>query len=298
MPSVPRAQLLARCMLNAPADAAALRRDRSTRSSDALEAADPNADIALDVPCDACGHAWHACSSTSAQLLWDEIDARARRAARRGAPARARLRLDRSARSSRSARRAVRPTFDGAQHEAACCTGWLRARRHRRRRSCGRTCAFRTSRARLRVEPVETQVDAAALSLPASASCTPAGATPDTRAAGPAVVAPARDALTVRAPRVPRCSRRVPSRRPSRSAAPRSSAAAERACDERDAATAAWRAGPDSRALIDTPAQQADGETRPEPRAVAAPRPSSARHAAPASLRLRSPGTRVSSPRG
>ena len=44
---------------------------------DALEAADPNADIAFDVHCEACGHAGTA-QLDAGELLWDEIDARAR----------------------------------------------------------------------------------------------------------------------------------------------------------------------------------------------------------------------------
>jgi hypothetical protein len=70
-------ELLARCMLNAPADAAALRPETVREIEDALEAADPNADIAFDVHCEACGHAGTA-QLDAGELLWDEIDARAR----------------------------------------------------------------------------------------------------------------------------------------------------------------------------------------------------------------------------
>jgi hypothetical protein len=41
-----------------------------------LEALDPAADIALDVTCDACGHAWRA-SLDVAAFLWTEVAARA-----------------------------------------------------------------------------------------------------------------------------------------------------------------------------------------------------------------------------
>ncbi|MBS0445343.1 MAG: hypothetical protein JSR59_05255 [Proteobacteria bacterium] len=44
---------------------------------DALEAIDPNADLAFDVRCAVCGH--EGCAQLDAgELLWDEIDARAR----------------------------------------------------------------------------------------------------------------------------------------------------------------------------------------------------------------------------
>jgi len=72
-------RLLARCMLDAgdAGDAAALP-DASLREvEDALEAADPNADLALDVHCEACGHRGSA-ELDAGKLLWDEIDAQAR----------------------------------------------------------------------------------------------------------------------------------------------------------------------------------------------------------------------------
>ena len=70
-------ELLARCMLNAPADAAALSREIVRELEDALEAADPNADLAFDVHCAACGHTGTA-QLDAGELLWDEVDARAR----------------------------------------------------------------------------------------------------------------------------------------------------------------------------------------------------------------------------
>lgn len=69
--------LLARCMLNAPADAAALPPEIVREMEDALEAADPNADLAFDVHCEACGHTGSA-QLDAGELLWDEVDARAR----------------------------------------------------------------------------------------------------------------------------------------------------------------------------------------------------------------------------
>ena len=78
--------LLARCMLNVPADAtdAADAADATELPSeivreieDALEAADPNADLAFDLHCEACGHTGTA-QLDAGELLWDELDARAR----------------------------------------------------------------------------------------------------------------------------------------------------------------------------------------------------------------------------
>lgn len=69
--------LLARCMLNAPADADALPPEIVREIEDALEAADPNADLAFDVHCEACGHTGSA-QLDAGELLWDEVDARAR----------------------------------------------------------------------------------------------------------------------------------------------------------------------------------------------------------------------------
>jgi hypothetical protein len=70
--------LLARCMPGAPADEAATWPDATVREiEDALEAADPNADLAFEVHCEACGHCGTAQLDAGA-LLWDEIDAWAR----------------------------------------------------------------------------------------------------------------------------------------------------------------------------------------------------------------------------
>ncbi len=68
--------LLARCMREC-GDAEALSDAALHEVEDALEAADPNADIAFDVRCEACGHAGSA-QLDAGELLWDEIDARAR----------------------------------------------------------------------------------------------------------------------------------------------------------------------------------------------------------------------------
>ena len=69
-------QLLARCTLHG-SDEAALSNDALREVEDALEAIDPNADLALDVHCEACGR--HSTAQLDAGvLLWDEIDARAR----------------------------------------------------------------------------------------------------------------------------------------------------------------------------------------------------------------------------
>ena len=74
-------QLLARCALNdsdGDRDGLAVLSDATLREvEDALEALDPNADLALDVHCAACGHSGMAQLDAGA-LLWDEIDARAR----------------------------------------------------------------------------------------------------------------------------------------------------------------------------------------------------------------------------
>jgi hypothetical protein len=70
-------QLLARCVLQGGADAIALPDEMLREVEDALEALDPNADLALDVHCEACGHCGTA-QLDAGELLWDEIDARAR----------------------------------------------------------------------------------------------------------------------------------------------------------------------------------------------------------------------------
>jgi hypothetical protein len=69
-------RLLARCMLNA-GDTGALSDESLRIAEDALEAIDPNADIALALHCEACGE--HGTAQLDAgQLLWDDIEARAR----------------------------------------------------------------------------------------------------------------------------------------------------------------------------------------------------------------------------
>lgn len=75
-------RLLARCTLrNGDSDgddtSATLPDDALRAIEDALEAADPNADLAFDVRCEACGT--HSTAQLDAgTLLWEEIDARAR----------------------------------------------------------------------------------------------------------------------------------------------------------------------------------------------------------------------------
>ena len=69
--------LLARCTLHGGGDAVALSDDALREVEDALEAIDPNADLALDVHCEACG-AHSSAQLDAGVLLWDEIDARAR----------------------------------------------------------------------------------------------------------------------------------------------------------------------------------------------------------------------------
>jgi hypothetical protein len=71
-------QLLARCRLEpASQDDAAASEMNLPELEDALEAADPNADLAFDVHCEACGHVSTA-QLDAAALLWEEIDAQAR----------------------------------------------------------------------------------------------------------------------------------------------------------------------------------------------------------------------------
>jgi hypothetical protein len=69
-------QLLARCMRHG-GDADGLSDTALSEVEDALEAIDPNADLAFDVRCEACGHEGNA-QLDAGELLWDEIDARAR----------------------------------------------------------------------------------------------------------------------------------------------------------------------------------------------------------------------------
>jgi hypothetical protein len=70
-------RLLARCCSSAAADAETLPEATFRKLEDALEALDPNADLALDVGCAACGHSGIAQLDVG-ELLWDEIDAHAR----------------------------------------------------------------------------------------------------------------------------------------------------------------------------------------------------------------------------
>lgn len=68
-------RLLARCTAQGDADTLS---DAALRDvEDCLEALDPNADLALLVHCEVCGHRGMAQLDAGA-LLWDEIDARAR----------------------------------------------------------------------------------------------------------------------------------------------------------------------------------------------------------------------------
>jgi hypothetical protein len=68
--------LLARCTLQG-GDSAPIQDNDLREVEDALEAIDPNADLALDVHCEACGKQSTA-QLDAGMLLWDEIDARAR----------------------------------------------------------------------------------------------------------------------------------------------------------------------------------------------------------------------------
>jgi hypothetical protein len=70
-------QLLARCVLQDSGDANALLDEALRQVEDALEALDPNADLALEVHCEVCGLCTTA-QLDAGELLWDEIDARAR----------------------------------------------------------------------------------------------------------------------------------------------------------------------------------------------------------------------------
>lgn len=126
-------------------------------------------------------------------------------------------------------------------------------------------------------EAVETQLDAAALSLPADAPSrtqAPTGHVP----AGPAVVAPAPMA-ELRAS----LSSVLAGAEPPAFKAPEPHArraAIETNGDERMPPRLLGK-GPDPRAHVDAPAQREDVETRREPAAVAPQPPSSARRAAP-----------------
>jgi len=74
-----RLLLLRLCLLGdgEPADLALLA-SLGDRVEDALEQADPLADLTFGFVCDACGHEWQAPLDVAA-FLWDEIDAHARR---------------------------------------------------------------------------------------------------------------------------------------------------------------------------------------------------------------------------
>jgi hypothetical protein len=71
-------QLLARCRLDTAGDEATVLSEVTLREVEsALEEADPNADLAFDVTCEACGHLGTA-QLDAGELLWDEIDAHGR----------------------------------------------------------------------------------------------------------------------------------------------------------------------------------------------------------------------------
>src|SRR5262249_18598354 len=69
-------RLLARCLLD-PDDSVALDNVLLREVEDALEEADPHADLVFEVRCGACGHSGTA-HLDSGELLWDDITARAR----------------------------------------------------------------------------------------------------------------------------------------------------------------------------------------------------------------------------
>jgi len=72
-------RLLERCRVAPAADAQAWSEAALARIDAAIAAADPQADVALDLSCDDCGHAFSADFDIGA-VLWQEIDACARRA--------------------------------------------------------------------------------------------------------------------------------------------------------------------------------------------------------------------------
>jgi hypothetical protein len=76
-PDLAARQLFARCRLEPAAAHTAVPETNLSEIEDALEAADPNADLAFDVRCEACGHVSTAQLDASA-LLWEEIDTHAR----------------------------------------------------------------------------------------------------------------------------------------------------------------------------------------------------------------------------
>ncbi len=70
--------LLARCRIGGVDDPALTSSETSfVEVENALEAADPNADIAFEVHCEACGR-FRVAQLDAGELLWDEIDAHAR----------------------------------------------------------------------------------------------------------------------------------------------------------------------------------------------------------------------------
>lgn len=76
-PELATLQLLARCSLHGREALNALPNDALQEVEDALEAIDPNADLALEVRCEACGQGGSAQLDIGA-LLWDELEAHAR----------------------------------------------------------------------------------------------------------------------------------------------------------------------------------------------------------------------------
>jgi hypothetical protein len=70
-------QMLARLLESGGGDIATLSEGAVSEIEDTLEKADPNADLAFEIRCDACGHLSVA-QLDAGELLWDEIDFRAR----------------------------------------------------------------------------------------------------------------------------------------------------------------------------------------------------------------------------
>jgi hypothetical protein len=70
-------QMLTRLIEGSGDNIAALSEVAVREIEDALETADPNADLALEIHCDACGHLGVA-QLDAGELLWEEIDVRAR----------------------------------------------------------------------------------------------------------------------------------------------------------------------------------------------------------------------------
>ncbi|MER6090211.1 hypothetical protein [Streptomyces bluensis] len=78
----PRGALIARCLVSAVRDGTAVGADElpapvQRRIAEAVEAADPGADVTLNVACPECGHATRA-ELDIASYLWTELDAWAR----------------------------------------------------------------------------------------------------------------------------------------------------------------------------------------------------------------------------